>query len=479
MAKSVTGNPAGQSDAPHGRPSQSPKRRKARYLFFVVPAVLIVAGTAVAMPYVVDDSPEIANLAWPEMRQPQAATVLDQLDKSAPAPTPEGVAAALEPKLSDSALKGKLGASVYDVASGDELYNRDAAKPLAPASSTKVATAAAVLAARGADYRIPTRVVEGEQDGDVVLIAGGDVTLSEDGDGMYIGAASLTDLASQVTDALGDTDIKSLSVDMSLFEGEPVADGIEPEDLGVGYTAKLDPIMLNGGRLDPKQTGSGAKRYEHPGMSAAKVFGDKLGMSADQVSEGSAAKGAKELGVVYSPTIQSLVEQALLPSDNLLTDSLARQAALGSDKPASFDGGVDATLDLLKKMDVPTDGVTLKDGSGLSMDDEIPAQTLGSIMLQAASPDHGEVAGLFAALPVAAHSGSLDTRFKGDSASAAGKVRAKTGTLSKVSSLTGAVVDTDGRMLAFSVISNDHKDLLKAEDALDAVSTALYECGCK
>ena len=52
--------------------------------------------------------------------------------------------------------------------------------------------------------------------------------------------------------------------------------------------------------------------------------------------------------------------------------------------------------------------------------------------------------------------GTLDDRFARDGRAAAGRgvVRAKTGTLTGVSSLAGVVTDADGRLLVFALMSN-------------------------
>jgi D-alanyl-D-alanine carboxypeptidase/D-alanyl-D-alanine-endopeptidase (penicillin-binding protein 4) len=80
-------------------------------------------------------------------------------------------------------------------------------------------------------------------------------------------------------------------------------------------------------------------------------------------------------------------------------------------------------------------------------------------------------------LPVA--EGTLADRFAGSGLIAGvGVVRAKTGTLTGVSSLAGTVVDADGRMLAFAVIADAVPTASSGRAALDAVATALVGCGC-
>ena len=91
----------------------------------------------------------------------------------APAPTVDGVSAALTPRLDDVRLGGRVLAQVRDAQSGAVLLDRNAATPAAPASTAKLATAAAVLSVRSATDRITTRVVAGTTPGAVVLWAPG------------------------------------------------------------------------------------------------------------------------------------------------------------------------------------------------------------------------------------------------------------------------------------------------------------------
>jgi D-alanyl-D-alanine carboxypeptidase/D-alanyl-D-alanine-endopeptidase (penicillin-binding protein 4) len=82
-------------------------------------------------------------------------------------------------------------------------------------------------------------------------------------------------------------------------------------------------------------------------------------------------------------------------------------------------------------------------------------------------------------LPVAGGTGSLAVRFVdgGPERAGAGWVRAKTGTLSVSSALAGYVLDRDGRVMTFALMSNDRPPEA-SRPALDAVATTLRNCGC-
>lgn len=474
MATSTRTHPGALSDASHGSPVRQVPAAKPGFLPLALVIAAVAVTTAIVAYFLVDTRPASSLLTFPETASPKLPGAPQGLDADSPAPTADALAAELDGIVNASPLKGKTTMTVLDGFTGDTLYETGGGEAATPASSTKVATAAAALAARGSGYRIPTRVVAGDNDGEVVLVAGGDVMLSADGDGFFRGAASLTDMAEQVTESLDGEKPAKLIVDLSIFADDPVAPGVPAADVSAGYTTKLEPIMLDGGRSEPAH-GSRAARYDEPAAAAAQVLADKLG--GVPVANGTASDDAEELGVVYSPTMQRLAEFALVTSDNLLADALARQTALAEGKEASFAGGVEATVDVLSGMDVPTEGVDLADGSGLSLDNRLTSNALAAVVYQAASGDHPEASGIFAGFPVAGYSGALDDRY--DDAEVVGKVRAKTGTLSKVNSLTGLAVTKDGHLLTFSIIFNGKGNGAGVEAAIDAAASVLSRCGCR
>jgi len=92
-------------------------------------------------------------------------------------PTPAAVAAALKSLVASPSLGGRLRADIVDVQSGTALYQHSATAAAAPASTAKLLTAAAVLSARGATYRITTEA-RTDDAGTLYLIGAGDPTLS-------------------------------------------------------------------------------------------------------------------------------------------------------------------------------------------------------------------------------------------------------------------------------------------------------------
>ncbi|MDP9239867.1 MAG: D-alanyl-D-alanine carboxypeptidase, partial [Actinomycetota bacterium] len=106
---------------------------------------------------------------------------------------------------------------------------------------------------------------------------------------------------------------------------------------------------------------------------------------------------------------------------------------------------------------------------------------LTKLLSAAARDDTPRLRAALTGLPVAGFTGTLDDRYRvGATRIAAGEVRAKTGSLTGVSTLAGVVRDTDGRLLAFALLADrvPAGGTRGAEAALDALATALSRCGC-
>ncbi len=395
-----------------------------------------------------------------------------------PVQTAAGVGRMVAGALADPRLGGRVAATVLDAETGEVLLDRSAGAPAAPASTAKLVTAAAVLAAAAPDRRLTTRLVGGARPGEVVLVGGGDGTLSAARGGeptTYEGAPRLATLAARARKA-GLGTVTRVVVDGSLFTGPRLAEGWDPVDIAGGYVAPITAVMVDGGR---QGTGIRARSAE-PDLAAGRALAAALGAPAAPVVRGTAPAGALPLATVESQPLSRLVEQMLLASDNVLADLLARQVALAEDQPASFAGAASATGTVLARLGLAVTGLRLVDGSGLSLVDRVTPALLAEVLRTAAARDRPELHGLLSGLPVSGYDGTLDDRFRGPAAPAAGQVRAKTGTLTGVSSLAGLVRVQDGRLLAFAVLADrvPPAGTLGAEAALDSVAATLLRCGC-
>jgi D-alanyl-D-alanine carboxypeptidase/D-alanyl-D-alanine-endopeptidase (penicillin-binding protein 4) len=390
--------------------------------------------------------------------------VLPPADGSS-APLPAGLSAdlaeKLDPLLSADGMGPVRTGAVVDVGTGTVLYDHKDGTATTPASTTKLATATAALGTLGPQKRLTTRVVA-TGPGEVVLVGGGDPTLE-------LGRLA-TDTAKALK-ATGRTEI-SLGYDTSLYSG-PTLHPIGRND----NLAPVTALMADEGRLDTSTSGPAPRQWD-PAVTAAGDFAQLLGKQGITVT-GTPHERDGRNGVTAGTTLAThtsapladLVEQMLTNSDNDLAEALARQVAIAGGQPASFSGGAAAIRAALVRYGVPLPQASFHDGSGLDHDDRLAPLTLARLLALAASPEHTELRSILTGIPVADFTGTLATRFQGSPA--AGLVHAKTGTLTGTNTMAGTVVTPQGRLLAFSFMTQGGYDPAGTETALDHLAAAV------
>jgi serine-type D-Ala-D-Ala carboxypeptidase/endopeptidase (penicillin-binding protein 4) len=410
--------------------------------------------------------------------------VLAPLPASAPAPTSAGIRGVLDPMAAAKGL-GDFAGQVTDPATGTVLWDHTSGTPLVPGSTGKLLTMAAALLSIDPTDRLATRVVQGASPGTVILVGGGDPTLTAlpaGKVGVYPDPPRLSALADAVKKS-AKAPITTVLVDTSRYRGAGLQASWDPADVAGGYVAPIEPVMLDGGRVDP--TNHDGPRVSDPALTAGRALAGLLGASTTTVAEGTATPDATVLGTVVSAPVSDLVETTIRESDNVLAEVLAREVAIEREGDTSFAGAADQTLAALSQAGFDVTGAHMVDGSGLSTEDRVPAKLLGALLAAASAPSAGPtdiqvLRPIVAGLPVAGGDGTLDDRFTPGSPAAAGRgvVRAKTGTLTGVSSLAGITTDTDGRLLVFALMSNGVNPAL-IRPRLDAFAAQLSRCGCR
>lgn len=220
-------------------------------------------------------------------------------------------------------------------------------------------------------------------------------------------------------------------------------------------------------------------------MTVGQAFADALAAAGVQVapgvSRGTAGDGAATLGSVSSASVGEQVQYLLQQSDNYVAEVLGRLVAVAAGKPGSSTAASEAIRSAVATVGLDIKGLVLDDSSGLAAGNRVSArQMTAAVTLMAEDPNPDLRQGL-GGLPIAGLSGTLNNRYQDvDTVAGAGLVRAKTGTLNEVLSLSGYVVDADGRLLVFSFIGNSFTEGSSAAKPLvDAAATVLAGCGCK
>ena len=156
-------------------------------------------------------------------------------------------------------------------------------------------------------------------------------------------------------------------------------------------------------------------------------------------------------------------------SQNLHTEVLLRAAA-------RQDGRWSQPEDLLKfpaafyqKVGIAADDVVQSDGSGLSRHDLVTPRAF--VALLAYAQKQAWFADFYSSLPVAGQDGTLNERMK--EVGIAGRIHAKTGSVTHVRTLSGYAETAGGRRLIFSFLSNN--EMGKVHEALDGLCVAMLE----
>ncbi len=189
-----------------------------------------------------------------------------------------------------------------------------------------------------------------------------------------------------------------------------------------------------------------------------------------RVGYGPVPRVHRVLAAVTSPPLRTIVRVMNVPSDDFIAEQLVKTIGAGSVSPGtSARGLLRVRADMGRLLGVSRAGDYIADGSGLARADRETSLSLAWLMLDAQrAPSWGGP--LLASLP-APGQGTLRHRLGG----LAGRVRAKTGTLNDVSSLTGVVHARNGKTYTFVILCNGlkAKDIAAAHTFQDAVVTRL------
>jgi serine-type D-Ala-D-Ala carboxypeptidase/endopeptidase (penicillin-binding protein 4) len=335
---------------------------------------------------------------------------------------------------------GATGAVVLDLSTGTTVYSRNGSLSLRPASNEKLAVTYAALTALGPGFRIETDVLgAGEQagttwQGDLILKGYGDPTLS---------SADLDELARQVREVGIRSVTGRVLGDESWFDARRTVIGWKAA-FYIFESRPLSALIVDRGRF-------GRYTSHDPALAAAQLFRAALVHAGVRVA-GTAAHGvaddsAAPLAAVESAPINAIVRWMDRVSDNFVAEMLVKELGAVQGNRGSTAAGIGVVTGLLGQAGVPLEGVRLVDGSGLSLLDRLTSNAL--VALLSTMWNDAEVRlELLASLPVAGRPGTLHTRMR--TGAAAGVVRAKTGTTSNASALSGFA----GGRYIFSILQN-------------------------
>jgi D-alanyl-D-alanine carboxypeptidase/D-alanyl-D-alanine-endopeptidase (penicillin-binding protein 4) len=197
--------------------------------------------------------------------------------------------------------------------------------------------------------------------------------------------------------------------------------------------------------------------------------------NSGHVKTGKTPKNADVLASRQSITLEELYIPFMKLSNNGHGEILTKEMGRVVHDEGSWDAGIDVIEDFITELGLDSDTILLRDGSGMSHKNMIPANELSKLLT--AVKDKSWFTAFENSLPVAGASerfvgGTL--RYRMTEEPAQGNVVAKTGSLTGVSALSGYVTSQDGEELVFSIMLNNYLGSSDTEIE-DSIATTLAE----
>lgn len=206
-------------------------------------------------------------------------------------------------------------------------------------------------------------------------------------------------------------------------------------------------------------------------MKNRKIKAKLIEVSSTQADE----IGKEEIASLTSEPISKMIEHLTLWSDNLVADRLADKAARAAGNPTTGKGLTNTYKDALTGLGIATDGIEIKDGSGLSKSNKVSARMIVQALMLIRKD--AKFKSIYDGLPVAGETGTLVKRFS-KTPEAKGNVRAKTGWVSNSVTLAGFVKSGENEY-AFAILADGIVPSLKyrnrARSAMDKLLEAIVK----
>ena len=337
--------------------------------------------------------------------------------------------------------------------------------PLTPASNLKILTAFTALKTFGPDATFATKFLgDSELSGGVItgnlyMVGGGDPIIDTENyqRTQKHGVSAHTSLES-IADSLVDLGLASITGsiigDETRYDTERAIPTWPSRYVSQNQVGPLSALSVNDSRSYPPSGAiSGVIRpASEPATYAAQALTQLLrerGVTiGGEASSASAPAGLQEILEAPSLPVSGLVQEMLTFSDNNTAELLLKELGRSDDQPGTTAAGLTHVSETIAEAAPDELAPTLIDGSGLDTSNRATCSLLEEV-LRRDGPDGPLAQGLAIA---DGEVGTLEDRYT--SSPAAGRVRAKTGTLNGVTALSGWVETTKGTDLSFSIIMN-------------------------
>ena len=393
------------------------------------------------------------------------------------------IAAKLPLRSISAAIGSNYSINVTDALTGETIWSRGSSTPLLTASNMKIVTAVSALSVLGPQSRMTTKVYSIGK-GAIAILGGGDTALGPVG----VRALARKALAAvrsnpalapgletpapyrPATCRINGKKVKSTKAHRCpLVRPGPRQGALKIYVDDSMYPAPTVPSGWRGGYepsvVRPVRALAMDGHYVmDAGADTANFMASYLrgkGLSAGYAGRVVVPGGSTLLGTRASATVADQVKYMLQVSENNVAEMLYRNVAIAKGYVGNWSGGQRAATEVMTALEVPTAGLALTSGSGVSRNDRMTTVALTTLLQRIADRSaHPELDAIYygGGLPLAGVSGTLSAsngRFvTKPTVCARAKIRAKTGTLFDTIGLSGLTVGTDGRLKAFSILVN-------------------------
>lgn len=420
--------------------------------------------------------------------------------------------------------------TVYDLSSRTTVYNRNEKLLLMPASNMKILTSIAALRFLGAKAVFETKVLyngeiqnDGTLKGDLIIKGGGDPEFSVsdldkiiiilrnnkinkiDGDiiadisfkdSLFLGEGWMWDddtspdapylsalninrnlvEVSVVPGALNGIPKVSITPPTSFFTVSNYAVTLSNPDkkliVSRDFINRTNEILIKGQISSNSNKISSEMNVWNPELYFLTLFAEKLKSNGFKFTDSLKVSSKDAEGILIGSVTNSIsktLTQLNKRSTNLNAEMLLLlMGRLKSENNISFRDGIEFVDSLINLSGLNAKDYRVSDGSGVSRYNLVSAELLTKLLIYIYDYDKNLFNLFFSTLPVSGIDGTLSYRMSNSIAK--GKVFAKTGTLSGVSTLSGYIKRSNGNYFVFSILLQNYTSPSRiARDYIDKI----------
>lgn len=347
-----------------------------------------------------------------------------------------------------------IGIFVQELKTGKVLYEKNANHYFAPASNQKLFTAFAALHFLGTDFFYRTqlfadisKVRDATLPDNIYLKFSGDPTLD---------FSQLDALFSMLAQKGVRTIAGKIIIDDTRFDRDIMGPGMDWDDRVFCFAAPISAIIINKNCVNITSPLPLRYALSDPRANIENTLASILKKNNLTVTQGIQFEKMPEkiplFSEVRSPQLPILIMMMLKNSDNLIANSVFKtMGASYSQQPGSYENGKKALHDIILQatfMDLPLN--TFFDGAGGSAYNFHTPREMVMLLQKIASSPLGEL--FYNSLPISGLDGTLKNRMA--DSNTLGLVRAKTGTMTGVSTLSGYLTTQKNHQVVFSIMIN-------------------------